>query len=51
VQVTKAAALLPKNVDVIRREVKIRNGKEEKSKIAYFSKFVSDILEHYILYI
>jgi len=47
-RIAEAAALLPEDIDVKRREVIIRNGKGGKSRIAFLSGYVSDVLDFYI---
>jgi len=49
-RISEAAALLPEDVDVKRREVFIRNGKGGKNRIAFLTGYAADVLEHYIRY-
>jgi len=50
IRISEAAALLPEDVDVKRREVVIRNGKGGKSRIAFLTGYAADVLDYYIRY-
>jgi site-specific recombinase XerD len=49
-RIAEAAALLPEDVDVKRREIVIRNGKGGKSRIAFLTGYAADVLDYYIRY-
>jgi len=49
-RIAEAAALLPEDVDIKRREVVIRNGKGGKSRIAFLTGYASDVLDYFIQY-
>jgi site-specific recombinase XerD len=50
IRIAEAAGLLPKDVDIKRREVVIRNGKGGKSRIAFLTGYASDVLDYYMRY-
>jgi len=49
-RIAEAAALKQEDIDVKRREIIIRNGKGGKSRIAFISGYVADVLDFYIKY-
>jgi len=49
-RISEAAALLPEEVDVKRREIVIRNGKGGKSRIAFLTGYAADVLDYYMRY-
>jgi len=49
-RINEAAALLPVDIDVKRREVVIRNGKGGKNRIAFLTGYAADVLDYYIRY-
>ncbi|MCL2410220.1 MAG: tyrosine-type recombinase/integrase [Treponema sp.] len=50
IRAAEAAALLPQDIDVKRREVVIRNGKGGKDRIAFLTGYAADVLDYYIQY-
>ena len=49
-RIAEAAALLPEDIDIKRREVVIRNGKGGKSRIAFMTGYAADVLDYYLRY-
>jgi len=49
-RIAEAAALLPEDVDIKRREVVIRSGKGGKSRLAFLTGYAADVLDYYMQY-
>ena len=50
IRIAEAAALLPEDIDVKKREIVIRNGKGGRSRIAFLTGYAADVLDCYLRY-